>query len=158
MITVKGNLLDTPIQFIAHQVNCCGVMGAGVAKALAQKYPNLLPEYRDFIECNDEQSLGMCCIYHCRQDNKYILNIFGQLDYGRDKCYTDYDAVATGFYDALEIIHCEFYKEDGCQTVIAIPYGMGCGLAGGNWAVMTNILERIEKEKNVLFVAYKLEE
>lgn len=157
MITIKGNLLDTPIQFIAHQVNCRGVMGAGIAKALVQKYPDLLPDYKDFIECNDESSLGRCCIYHCREDDKYILSIFGQLNYGRNKCYTDYNAVEAGFYAALGDIHCSFYKEDGCQTVIAIPYGMGCGLAGGNWEVMTELLEKIEKERNVLFVAYKLE-
>lgn len=32
MIITNGNLLNTNINIIAHQVNCQGVMGAGVAK------------------------------------------------------------------------------------------------------------------------------
>ena len=32
MIIMNGDLLETPFQFIAHQVNCMGVMGAGLAK------------------------------------------------------------------------------------------------------------------------------
>lgn len=39
MIVLEGNLLDAPFQFIAHQVNCRGVMGAGLAKQIKQKYP-----------------------------------------------------------------------------------------------------------------------
>ena len=51
MMTIQANLLDTQFQFVAHQVNCCGVMGAGVAKALNEATGGkLLEGYRDFIE------------------------------------------------------------------------------------------------------------
>jgi hypothetical protein len=39
---------------------------------------------------------------------------------------------------------------------IAIPYHIGCGLAGGEWKIISKILEQVEKEENVIFYAYKL--
>ena len=33
----RGNLLESTEDFIAHQVNCKGVMGAGVAKQIKNK-------------------------------------------------------------------------------------------------------------------------
>ena len=39
---------------------------------------------------------------------------------------------------------------------IAIPYKMGCGLAGGDWNKVTEILEEIEREYNILFIAHKI--
>ena len=155
MIVIEGNILDAPFQFIAHQVNCIGVMGAGVAKALARQYPNLLEQYREVIEINQGETLGSCFIYHA-PDGKYILNVFGQLSIGRDKRYTDYDAVINGFTDAVEQIRNDFSKEDGHQICIAIPYKLGCGLGGGDWEVMKKLLEIFEREYNVLFIAYAL--
>jgi O-acetyl-ADP-ribose deacetylase (regulator of RNase III) len=35
--TVYGSILDATEDIICHQVNCRGVMGAGVAKALCQR-------------------------------------------------------------------------------------------------------------------------
>lgn len=37
--TVYGNIFDATEDIICHQVNCQGVMGAGVAKALYQRWP-----------------------------------------------------------------------------------------------------------------------
>ena len=40
-----GNLLTAPQKCIAHQVNCQGVMGSGVAKAIKNEYPKVYKEY-----------------------------------------------------------------------------------------------------------------
>ena len=37
MIYVKGNLLESPVQIIAHQVNCLGIMGGGIALQIKNK-------------------------------------------------------------------------------------------------------------------------
>ena len=40
MIKYKiGDLLTAPQKCIAHQVNCQGVMGSGVARAIRNEYP-----------------------------------------------------------------------------------------------------------------------
>lgn len=42
----KGNILDTNCQTITNPVNCVGVMGKGLAKQIADAYPQILPKYR----------------------------------------------------------------------------------------------------------------
>ena len=42
LIYVKGNLLDKQWDIFCHQVNCKGVMGSGIAKQIAEKYPEVI--------------------------------------------------------------------------------------------------------------------
>lgn len=42
---ITGNVLDSDAPIIAHQVNCMGVMGAGVAKCIREKYPDIMFTY-----------------------------------------------------------------------------------------------------------------
>ena len=87
MIVLEGNLLDAPFQLIAHQVNCKGVMGAGLAKQIRDKYPMVYEKYKD--HCQRGALLGDY-IGCDTPDHHYIMNIFAQDGYGRDKRYTDY--------------------------------------------------------------------
>lgn len=152
MIVINGNLLDTPFKLMAHQVNCKGVMGAGVAKQLRTKYPSLYTEYTQFV--NLYKKYGLLGRYQSVNVGEHIIfNIFAQDNYGRDGVYTDYDAMER----ALKMAILEYEEDIDKQLTIAIPYGMGAGLAGGDWNTITSILENIEKELNVVFVAYKLE-
>ncbi|MDM5320060.1 hypothetical protein QUF57_08725 [Bacillus pumilus] len=43
---VDGNILETSEDIICHQVNCKGVMGAGLAKQIKSKYLNVYKEYK----------------------------------------------------------------------------------------------------------------
>ena len=45
IIYKKGNLLDAQTDVIAHQVNCQGVMGSGVAKQIKEKWPDVFKQY-----------------------------------------------------------------------------------------------------------------
>jgi O-acetyl-ADP-ribose deacetylase (regulator of RNase III) len=49
---VDGDLLDQKTDVIAHQVNCLGVMGAGVALQIKNKWPEVYEGYKNF--CHDE--------------------------------------------------------------------------------------------------------
>lgn len=154
MIVLEGDVLNSPFQLIAHQVNCRGVMGAGLAKQIRQKYPKLYKDYKEY--CDRGANLGDC-ICNFTSDGHYILNIFAQYDYGRDKKYTNYEAMYQAFKKGIQ----EF-RFDACeartvaQLTIAIPYMIGCGLAGGDWGEVKIVLETIEKECNVVFIAYHL--
>lgn len=154
---MEGNVLDTPFQFIAHQVNCQGVMGAGLARQIRNKYPNVYDTYKIFCNINTAKPpLGKSlCVW--TEDNHCIINVFGQLEYGRAQQQTDYDALYSGFAIAAEEIRDTFLNENPrYQVPIAIPYGIGCGLAGGDWNKVREVLELIEKNHCVLFVAYIL--
>lgn len=163
MIIGQGDVLDTPIHIIAHQVNCKGVMGAGLAKQIRDKYPWVYSCYKKYCITHSYDLLGAAAFWSNSDDTlkpeHLFMNIFGQDGYGRGSMQTDYQAFKDSFTKGLE-----FYRTEACdcnytvQIPIAIPYGIGCGLAGGDWNKIKAILEEIEKEENVLFFAYKKED
>lgn len=153
MIAVKGDVLKTPFQIIAHQVNCKGVMGAGLAKQIRSNYPNLYDAYKDY--CNHGACLGDFLGW-VTSDKHYILNIFAQDGYGRDKRYTDYSAMYNAFANGINDYRDLYEVGNEVQLTIAIPYMIGCGLAGGDWDEVQKILFAVEKNCNVVFVAYDI--
>lgn len=161
MIIVIGDLLTTPVKFIAHQVNCQGVMGAGVALQIKRQYPGIMDSYAEFIndykECNDEPPLGKYHLYDTKDFEKHIIvNIFGQNQYGCSQNYTNYGALYDAFADFHDDLVADGWIGEEGQLVVAIPYKMGCGLAGGDWEVVYKLLTKLEFEYNFLFICYKL--
>ena len=139
-----GDICDAFQNVIIHQVNCQGRMGAGVAKALASKWPKVREEYLRVCKGKSpEELLGAVNFVKVSPDNdhsnfQYVANAFAQLDYRKKnavgkKCYTDYCA----FYKCMKTITNEFPR--GCS--FAAPFGIGCGLAGGDWNLVRYILE-----------------
>ena len=161
MIVIKGNLLDTPIKLIAHQVNCQGVMGGGVAKQIKEKYPEIYQNYKigleNYIKEIGHRPLGLSFNLTTNDHTHTILNICGQDFYGRDKQYTDYEAFFNGFVDSITDYRDINQFCDNVQIPIAIPYNIGCGLAGGDWNIVETLLKEIEVKYNVIFIAYKLD-
>ncbi len=138
MQTISQNILEITEGVICHQVNCKGVMGAGLAAQIANKYPLILNEYqnacRDNAHANRPSSflLGRCQLIDV-QPGLQVANLFGQDEYGRDRQYTDYDALEFALAELTT-----FIKEG---TPIYIPYKMGCGLGGGRWDIVSAIIE-----------------
>ena len=46
LINKVGNILNAEESIICHQVNVDGVMGGGLAKQVANAYPNVEKEYK----------------------------------------------------------------------------------------------------------------
>lgn len=131
-------------RIILHQVNCQGVMGAGFAKQIKNKYPLCFTEYKKICKTKkSEELLGTIYIYE--GDKDIIINMFSQDKYGRDKRYTDYIAMEKAIKKLRKIYPSE---------IIIAPYKIGCGLAGGNWDIVKEILERynIIVSKNIIFI------
>ena len=140
---IAGNILEVESGIICHQVNCKGVMGAGLAKEIAIKYPIVLTQYKDYCKRSnsDKNLLGKVLISPISYDLNYnpilvVANIFGQFSYGTDKVQTDYEALKTGFKQILHI-------SESFNLNVYIPYKIGCGLAGGDWATVKSILLEI---------------
>lgn len=142
--TVCGDILTSNSNeksvIVCHQVNMKGVMGAGLAKQIRNKFPDVYNVYKKkcksgFVELGDVQFVSIL------EDAGYIVaNIFGQDGYGRDKIYTDYTALKRAFATVASGFH---------DSVIRIPYRMGCGLAGGNWDVVLKIIQEELADKGV---------
>lgn len=134
MKVVEGDLLDVTEGLIAHQVNCRGVMGAGVARVIARRYPEVEAHYREHCRNFEPLSLLGTALLSPTDTGLIVANIFGQLDTGRG-LQTDYRAVA----DALD----ELSRRWGASELptMHVPYMMGCGLAGGDWDVYSELLD-----------------
>lgn len=136
----QGNLLSVTEGYIAHGVNCQGVMGSGVANAIRTKYPKVYETYNRTCEIHNSRShssalLGSMLI--CDTNGLYpgraplqIVNMFTQDFYGTDKRHVNYEAVAQCFENLTKY-----------TSLVHIPK-IGAGLGGGNW----NVIETIIKE------------
>lgn len=135
---VSGNILEATENVIVQQVNCMGVMGAGLAKQIRAKYPSVYKKYKQLCdEHADSRPELLGRVLLCQvEDGKYIANVFGQLGYGKKGVYTQYDMLQKGLEEVLDLAKKE-------NLTIAIPYGIGCGLAGGDWDVVSNQLVHI---------------
>ncbi len=132
---IKGDLLYANAAAICHQVNCRSAMGSGVAKAIYTKWPEVKTEYHKFCERfpNPKDLLGKIQVIPVNGGLQVVINIFGQLNYGRSKgtIYTNYDALVIAFTEINRI-----YKHKS----IAFPYRFGCGLAGGDWCTVESLM------------------
>ena len=150
MKIVKGCLLEAfskgHVTTIAHQVNCQRKMASGVAGSIAEAYPEHKEDY-----LKSYQGLGDYVLTVVPEG--FIYGIFGQEYYGRTKRYTNYSALISGLSKVMDVV-----SESSSSKTLGIPYGVGCGLGGGNWKlvqVLLNDLSEIYPE--VELVVYKKE-
>lgn len=153
---VKGNLLESDCDYICHQVNCQGRMNAGIAKQIRCWFPEVYERYMKRYEDTiwrgrgGEVMLGSIDVVRLRDSNRCVINMYSQADYGYDKTrYTSYDAFAM----ALQEIKIEV--PTGCT--IAFPKNIGCGLGGGNWEIISTLIEEILSDEYEVYI-YELEE
>ena len=146
---ISGNLLDSKEDYICHQVNCQGVMGSGVAKAIRDKWPEIFTEYRSYIGMCFGTPLGSVCYAPINNSNQVVANMFAQSSYGYDgKRYTSYDA----FCNCLNAMARDIPK----SKTIAFPYKIGSDRGGANWNIIYAMICEILSDWDVTI--YKLEE
>lgn len=141
---------------ICQAVNCQGVQGAGLALYMKNKFPEQYFDYKHLCERHAEQKgadllgLAQYCVLH--EDNKYMMNAFTQQYYGRKGIYTDYGAVKSVFQSLAKRVS----KSDK-QVDLYLPKYLCCGLAGGDWNVVFNIIkeELNSTALNVIIVDFK---
>lgn len=137
----NGDILQSGAPVIVHQVNCKGVMGAGLAKQVRILYPSVYTRYQDFsVSRTPAQLLGFSLWTSINKDSAppFIVNCYAQNGFGRGKPQTDYGALESCFRDVKTI--CESsYK----NCTIAIPDHIGCGLAGGDWQIVQGVINNV---------------
>lgn len=130
---MKGDLLAIKEGAIAHQVNCEGVMGAGVAKQIRAK---LLTSYQYQVYRNKcrklgENLLGTCYLDKVENSPFYVAHLFGENIPTGKGLDTDYAALEEAIVN-LKIIARQR------KMPVAVPGYLGCGLAGGDWEYVYN--------------------
>ena len=105
---ISGNLLDSKEDYICHQVNCRGVMGSGVAKAIRDKWPEVYDAYLQYVSMCVGTPLGSVCFAPIENGDQEVANMFAQFTYGYDGLrYTSSDAFCLygNVGDALSDVH-----------------------------------------------------
>lgn len=139
MITIKGDITDITYGFVCHQVNCQGVMGAGVAMAIRKKWPVAYTQYRKAY-INGQLKLGNAIFIHVTEFI-YVVHMCGQNGYGRHGVFTDYTALEKAI-ESVKNVRIRRHKTGYSLWPIYFPKGIGCGLAGGDWKVVSKIIEK----------------
>ena len=146
---VKGDLLKTKADVICHQANCLGLMGAGIAKQIKEQYPEVFERYYDLCKLhqeNPEELLGQVQI--CNTVNYRVANIFSQCNVSGSERLTEYEAIREGIRNLF--IYLYRNKDIKTNFRIAFPKNYGCGLGGGDWKVVEQIIIQ-----EVVYYAYK---
>lgn len=159
-LPVNMNILDVEHGIICQQVNCRGVMGAGLAKQIRNKWPRVYRIYRRFFEEGKLRVGNMHLIPvnlgkmtdNDRRKDLIVANLCGQDQYGRDKRYTDYIGLRKAMVELGKwlITHHNF---TGVKLPIYFPYGMSSTLAGGDWYLVRCIIRNIFPD--AIIVRYK---
>lgn len=158
-----GNLLDFPygINTIAHCCNTMNVMGAGIAKSIAERYPqakeaddecarigqNELGE-RSFAEFEieendlDDSQKFIKVTRKCKIFNLYTQDGIG---FGRE---VNYEAL----YRNLHLMRNSLNNDPNC--VLGLPYQMSSGLAGGSWEIVNAMINTIFASDATYFKTY----
>lgn len=147
---VYGNIFDSDADAILHQVNCQGAMGSGIAKQVKDRYPVVYQHYKTLCDEHEKQRTRCCLnqspllgqIQICykedylvgdpNMDTQAIVNLFAQDGFGRGKCWTDYAALN----ECLKKVNLIF-----AGRKVAVPYHMSCCRGGGDWSVVSKMLE-----------------
>ena len=131
MKIIEGDLFEVAKNgLVVHQVNCKGVMGAGFAKQLAIRFPEIEQAYREYCKGKPAQDLlGQLWMTPVKPDGVLTFgHSFSQIGTGSGlQTYTH--VLATNLYKAKRFgdIH---------KVPVYVPWRIGCGLAGGDWDVI----------------------
>jgi O-acetyl-ADP-ribose deacetylase (regulator of RNase III) len=143
---INQDITKVPMGIIVHGVNCQGVMGSGVARAIRDKWPTVYDHYIDKVTKDKDLTLerygpllGSIQLVTVERSNLYVINAFTQDKFGKDgKRFVSYDAVDSCFKKIFEL--CKDVDELKDLSVY-IPQ-IGAGLGGGNWRAISAIIEQ----------------
>lgn len=139
MKQVIGDITTVEKGYILQQVNCQGVMGSGVAKAIYTKWPIVRREYLKY--CRDKSGVQSSSILGAIQvvrvgeeDDLYVVNMFTQDTYGHVGKHTS--------YDGLDFALNTFFQYQWRPLPLPVHHPMiGSGLGGGHWPIIAEIIK-----------------
>lgn len=142
----KGNLIEAfiagEVGAIGHQSNCFNTMGSGVALAIKNAFPAAYEADCTTVKGDIGKLGSMACAFTPKGP---IFNLYGQYRYGKDGAlYTDYDSLKRAMESMRFIL--DMADQD---TPIGFPK-IGCGTAGGDWNIVSAIIEEVFEGMEVI--------
>lgn len=148
MRIVNGDILQAKETIIAHQVNCFGAAG-GLAFHIFRKWPDAGNDYLQLVERLTKRGrqmdlLGTVQLTGQQKDGKIIANLYGQYFPGQDFRPHMLERALANLSDAAKTLGAD----------IALPYNISCGICGGDWRMVSKIIE--ETTRGVEVTLYRL--
>lgn len=153
---VKGDMVkhaksEKHFDAYAHQCNCYCRMGRGIAPQLAKAFSEVRHVDNNTYNITPEEKLGTISI--AETDGPIIYNAYGQLHWEKQQVVlgrnTDYGALAR----ALVAIRRDMQSK-GLRT-LGVPK-IGCGLAGGDWLYVRDLIDKIFDSYDIAVVVFIL--
>jgi O-acetyl-ADP-ribose deacetylase (regulator of RNase III) len=134
MLVKEGDLLKSDADFIAHQCNCVTTQSKGLSSLIFSQFPSA----DIYATRTKPDKLGTIIVCGNGQDNRYVINMLAQYypgkpRYGRDSA----ERRLAAFQQCLS--HIAQIPSIAGKSV-AFPFGIGCGLAGGDWEKYEKVL------------------
>lgn len=141
----NGDLLKSGCDIICHQVNEYGVMGAGIAKQIKEKYPKAFADYTKAIKEKTSKGENLPLIALSKQpDGVVIANMFTQRD-GKTDIEILRKAVTLLVLQVFDLFTTKVKINEMTGAFferpfrVGIPYKYGCGIAKGDWESVLKI-------------------
>lgn len=160
----NGNIFDSKANFIVHQVNCKGVMNFGVAAQVAERYSYVEREYLKYLRyCKKNKINPLGTVQYVPtevwaiglvdtmknnyvdaydKEYQYIVNLFGQYNYGMGVQQTNLKAMKAAFIDICE-------KAKSVGATVAVPYRIGSFRGGAKWSDVERIIKNVFEHSEI---------
>lgn len=170
MQVISGDLIAAArkgeVDVIAHGCNCFNTQGAGIARQMAMVFEtNMFPmeligrgdkeklgkiDYKKFYvspaTVYPENTSGIAQIVTCDFRSKlWVVNMYTQYYFDASKIQLNYPALE----ECLIKLNNTFKGQR-----VGLPYKIGCGLAGGDWSIVEQMIK--DKLTGVEVKLYKL--
>ena len=157
---IEGDILTADQDYLVQQCCCTAVRGAGLSKAIATSFPDANPYANrrpmkkggNTALSEDRATPGTSLILGKRK----IACLFAQYAQGKPGANEVPDA-ANDRLRYFETALIDLISKIPTSSSLAIPYKIGCGLAGGNWSDYKRVLRKMAAANPTLsFVIYQL--
>jgi O-acetyl-ADP-ribose deacetylase (regulator of RNase III) len=129
-----GDILSVEHGIIVHGCNAQGVMGSGIALQIKNKWPKCYEEYKQFCDSAEDKRTLLGNIVPISIGNVIVVNAITQLNFGKDgKKYVSYEALSSAFSTIASVAQLN-------NLPVHYPI-IGAGLGGGDWAIISEIID-----------------
>lgn len=150
------------VDVFAHQANCFNTMKSGIAPKLSEEFPPLSVADNSTVK-GSRHKLGSYSNSTIFIGDRVVtgFNLYGQ--YHCIKNHPEYGTIYSALEEALfqmrdHLDYCQkFSKSPDHYKKIGIPL-IGCGLAGGDWGVVSKFVEKAFDGYNGQVTVYTLKE
>ena len=133
---------------ILHGCNCQATMGAGIAKTIKDRWPEVYEFDKNTYDAGMAKlgRFGSVVVKTRTEKDLIVVNCYTQEFPGGSIRPVNYEAIASCFEKVNE-------KFKGMDFKIGIPL-IGCGLAGGNWNIVKTMAQELMPDLKVTVIHF----